>query len=189
MSKHYITADQLLADAFQLTRNIVDSGFQPTALIALWRGGTPIGIGIHEGLNYLGIHAKHFALRTSYYDHNNQRKNAVQIDQINTFATQLHDHDRLLIVDDVFDSGNTIKAVIERIQQDTDVVTPSEIKIATPYFKPTQNQTDLKPDFYLHETAKWIVFPHELMGLSADEIAQNKPAATILLKTEPQPDH
>ena len=183
MSKHYITADQLLADAFQLTRNIVDSGFQPSALIALWRGGTPIGIGIHEGLSYLGIHAKHFALRTSYYDHNNQRKSAVQIDQLNTFAAQLRDDDQLLIVDDVFDSGNTIKAVIERIQQDTSVATPHDIKIATPYFKPTKNQTTLQPDFYLHETAEWIVFPHELMGLSADEIAQNKPAATVLLTT------
>lgn len=181
MSKHFITADKLLADAFQLTRNIVDSGFQPTALLALWRGGTPIGIGIHEGLSYLGIQAKHFALRTSYYDDNNQRKDTVQIDQIGTFAAQFTNHERLLIVDDVFDSGNTLKAVIKHIQNDDSIITPAQIKIATPYFKPKQNQTDFYPDFYLHETDDWIVFPHELMGLSAEEIKQNKPNATVLL--------
>lgn len=181
MSKRFITANQLLADAFQLTRNIVDSDFRPTALLALWRGGTPIGIGIHEGLSYLGIQAKHFALRTSYYDDNNQRKDTVQIDQISTFAAQFTDSERLLIVDDVFDSGNTLKTVIEHIKNDASVITPTEIKIATPYFKPKQNQTELSPDFYLHETNEWIVFPHELMGLSADEIKLNKPDAAVLL--------
>lgn len=182
MSKHFITADQLLADAFQLTRNIVDSGFQPTSLLALWRGGTPIGIGIHEGLSYLGIQAKHFALRTSYYDDKNQRKDKVQIDQISTFATQFTDNECLLIVDDVFDSGNTLKTVIQHIQNDNTAITPKQIKIATPYFKPKQNQTDFAPDFYLHETDEWIVFPHELIGLSAEEIKQNKPDAVVLLE-------
>lgn len=182
MSKRFITADQLLADAFQLTRNIVDSGYQPTALLALWRGGTPIGIGIHEGLSYLGIQAKHFALRTSYYDDKNQRKDTVQIDQISTFASQFNDTERLLIVDDVFDSGNTLKTVIEHIQNEDSVITPAEIKIATPYFKPQQNQTEMTPDYYLHETNEWIVFPHELMGLSAEEIQQHKPNAAILLQ-------
>lgn len=181
MSKRFITANQLLADAFQLTRDIVNSEFHPTALLALWRGGTPIGIGIHEGLSYLGIHAKHFALRTSYYDDKNQRKDTVQIDQIDSFASQFSESERLLIVDDVFDSGNTLKAVIQHIQDNTSIIAPAQIKIATPYFKPAQNLTDFTPDFYLHETDEWIVFPHELMGLSEQEINEHKPNAAVLL--------
>ena len=31
------------------------------------------------------------------------------------------------------------------------------------------------PDYYLHETDQWLVFPHELSGLSAEEIARAKP--------------
>ena len=50
-----------------------------------------------------------------------------------------------------------------------------EIKIATPYFKPSKNQTDKRPDFYLHETDKWLVFPHEIDGLTIEEIEMNKP--------------
>lgn len=182
MSKRFITANQLLADAFQLTRNIVDSDFQPTTLLALWRGGTPIGIGIHEGLGYLGIQTKHFALRTSYYDDYNQRKDTVQIDQINTFAKQLTRSEKLLIVDDIFDSGNTIQSVIQKIHADDSITSAIQIKIATVYFKPMRNQTNLLPDFYLHETDEWIVFPHELIGLSADEIKQYKADAAVLLQ-------
>ena len=51
-----------------------------------------------------------------------------------------------------------------------------EIKVATPYFKPNKNKTNRKPDFYIHETEKWLVFPHELEGLSIEEIVQNKPS-------------
>ena len=51
---------------------------------------------------------------------------------------------------------------------------PRNVKIAMPWFKPESNLTQLKPDYYLHETDKWIVFPHELAGLTFDEIAKGK---------------
>lgn len=182
MSKIYIDANTLLAESFQLARNIYDSDFTPTALVALWRGGTPIGIAIHEGLSYLGVQTKHFALRTSYYDNNNQRKDNVHIDNFGVIAEQLNTEDKLLIIDDVFDSGKTIHALLEKIKNSDSIANPKEIKIATPYFKPGNNSTSLTPDFYLHSTDQWIVFPHELQGLDSSEIHQNKPAARHLIK-------
>jgi len=179
--KHYIDANTLLEDSFQLARKIYDSDFKPTALIALWRGGTPIGIAVQEGLSYLGIQTKHFALRTSYYNTNNERNQQVQIDNFGAIAEQLKNEDRLLLVDDVFDSGNTIAALIAKIQSSDEIQTPKTIKIATPYFKPKNNQTNIEPDFYLHETNRWIVFPHELHGLTKEEIEQHKPPAKCLL--------
>ena len=56
-----------------------------------------------------------------------------------------------------------------------------EIRVATPYFKPTKNKTKRKPDYYLHETDKWLVFPHELEGLSMQEIKDNKPEVSKLI--------
>jgi uncharacterized protein len=44
------------ASSFLLARQIFDSGFIPDALIVLWRGGTPIGVVIHEFLEYQGDH-------------------------------------------------------------------------------------------------------------------------------------
>jgi hypoxanthine phosphoribosyltransferase len=181
MNKLYIDANQLLENSFQLAKNIYDSGFEPTALIALWRGGTPIGIAVQEGLAYLDIHTKHFALRTSYYNDKNERNDAVQIDNFGIIAEQIHANDQLLIVDDVFDSGNTVSALINKIQSSNAIPTPNDIRIATPYYKPKNNLTNLKPDYFLHETNKWIVFPHELHGLSTDEILKNKPAAHSLI--------
>ena len=53
--------------------------------------------------------------------------------------------------------------------------TPNDIRIATPWFKPANNQTDLEPDYYLHKSDDWLVFPHELNGLTREEVEANKP--------------
>jgi hypothetical protein len=49
--------------------------------------------------------------------------------------------------------------------------------VATVYYKPSKRQVDFAPDYFVHETDKWLVFPHELQGLSEDEIAAHKPSA------------
>jgi len=35
---------------------------------------------------------------------------------------------------------------------------------------------DRIPDYYVHESKQWLVFPHELNGLKPEEIRQHKPA-------------
>ena len=44
MEKHFISADSLLRDSMELARLIIRSGLRPTFLVAMWRGGAPIGI-------------------------------------------------------------------------------------------------------------------------------------------------
>jgi hypothetical protein len=46
--------------------------------------------------------------------------------------------------------------------------------VACPWYKPSRNVTDLVPDFYIHATDQWLVFPHELRGLTPQEILQGK---------------
>ena len=53
--------------------------------------------------------------------------------------------------------------------------TPHDIRIATAYYKPDSNRTDLVPDYYVHRTDRWLVFPHELDGLTREEIFAHKP--------------
>jgi hypothetical protein len=83
--------------------------------------------------------------------------------------------DSLLIVDDVFDTGLSIDATIKTIEEKGRRNAPSDIRVATAYFKPGQNRTSRQPDFFVHETADWLVFPHEMKGLSVDELCANKP--------------
>ncbi len=44
------------------------------------------------------------------------------------------------------------------------------------------NKTSRVPDYYLHETDNWLVFPHELDGLSIEEIRANKPEVSDLIE-------
>ena len=83
----------------------------------------------------------------------------------------------LLIVDDVFDSGRSIQAVIERINALSRLNTPEIVRVATVYYKPGKRKVAIKPDYYIHQTEDWLVFPHELEGLTRDEVAANKPIA------------
>jgi hypothetical protein len=43
------------------------------------------------------------------------------------------------------------------------------------YYKPARNRSALVPDYYVRDTDKWLVFPHELVGLTREEILQHKP--------------
>jgi len=94
-----------------------------------------------------------------------------------------HD-DKLLIVDDVFDSGRSIQAIFEQLKKATRANMPKEIKTACPWYKPSKNVTNLKPDFHLHETDQWLVFPHELKGLSLDEIIKSKPNIAKMITSQ-----
>ncbi len=83
----------------------------------------------------------------------------------------------LLIVDDVFDSGRSIQAVLQRISELSRRNTPEVIRLATVYYKPGKRKVDLVPDYFIHETDDWLVFPHELEGLTREEVSANKPIA------------
>ena len=181
--KTYLSANQLLNDSFRLGTQIVNSGFQPTFIVAIWRGGAPVGIAVQEILAYAGIETDNIAIRTSSYKHGiDQQKGSVQVYGLSYLVKRLTHEDRLLIVDDVFDTGRTIAAVIDRLQVLLRQNIPTDIRVATPYYKPSRRQVDLTPDYYLYENDEWLVYPYELHGLTREEMMQNKPALFEILK-------
>ncbi len=94
----------------------------------------------------------------------------------------LNPEDRLLVIDDVFDTGRSIEAFLSELSARCRHNMPETVRIATAYYKPSRNKTQLKPDFYVHETEDWLVFPHEICGLSKDEIRAHKPGAALILR-------
>ena len=181
MDKLFIQSEELLKDSFNLAWQVYESGYRPNYIIGVWRGGAPIGIAVQEFLDVLGVPSDHIAIRTSHYKGIDERDSQVQVYGLNYVIKQVESEDSLLIVDDVHDTGISIQKIILDLQTACKKNTP-EIKVATPYFKPMKNKTDRKPDFYLHETEKWLVFPHELEGLSMDEIIEFKPELSDLVK-------
>ena len=95
----------------------------------------------------------------------------------------LKSSDQLLIVDDVHDSGLSIAEVIKQLQLACADNIPATIKIATPYFKPVNIKSATRPDFYLYETDKWLVFPHEIQDLSRQELLQYKPELASIFES------
>jgi hypoxanthine phosphoribosyltransferase len=173
--KQYLSAQELLNDSFELGLRIYKSGFRPSFIIAIWRGGTPVGIAVQEILDHLGVKTDHIAIRTSSYYGIDKRDKEVRVHGLEYVVRNANWEDGLLIVDDVFDSGSSIKAVIEALKNKMRRNLPDDIRIATPWFKPKKNVTGIIPDYFIHETDQWLIFPHELDGLTRKEIFANKP--------------
>ena len=182
--KIYIDANQLLADSLRLGMQVVDSGYKPTHLVGIWRGGAPVGIAVQELLDYHGQHCDHIAIRTSSYHGIDKQDAEVRVFALGYLIDTLDPEDRLLIIDDVFDSGRSIRAFIAELRARCRHNMPRDIRIATVYYKPRRNVTDLKPDYFVHEADQWLIFPHEIDGLTVEEIRRHKPEAAIILREE-----
>ncbi len=174
MQKIYISAASLLQDSFKLAATIHRSGFKPDFIVGIWRGGTPVGIAIQEYFEYIGVKTDHIAVRTSAYVGIGERSRTIRVHGLHYIIEEANASDSLLVVDDVFDTGHSIEALLEQLTSKMRLNMPRTVKIATPYYKPGNNQTSLEPDFYIHETDRWIVFPHELSGLTFREIKDGK---------------
>ena len=181
MDKHFISAESLLRDSFVLARQIFDSGFRPDFIVGVWRGGAPVGIAVQEFLEFQGIPSDHIAIRTSSYTGINQQDKQVRVHGLQYVIDHADSEHRLLIVDDVFDSGRSIRAILEELSIKCRRNLPDTIRIACPWYKPTKNVTSLTPDYYVHEADQWLVFPHELNGLTLEEIQAGKPEMADLI--------
>jgi len=181
-TKRYLDAQQLLEDSFELAGRVFRSGFRPSFIIAVWRGGAPMGIAMQELLAYRGVHADHITVRTSSYHDIDQQAGKVHVYNMNYLVKKVSSHDSLLIVDDVFDTGKSIEAIIEVLRMKTRRNLPSDIRVAVPYYKPSRNVTGKVPDYYLHETAEWLKFPHSLEGLTHEEVRENRPELAAILE-------
>ena len=188
MDKLFIAEEDLLLDAYRLGVKIFNSGFRPTFIVGLWRGGSTIGIAVQECLQHLGVAADHISIRTSYRGMQRYRQMIEEaVSEIRVHGTQyllesMNAEDRLLIVDDVYSTGLNVKAVLDRLRTRTRRNMPHDTRIAVPWYKPARNQSGRVPDYHLHETDKWLVLPYEMNGLSLAEIRAHKPFLAPLVE-------
>ena len=180
LEKVYIDEESLLNDSYRLAVNIYESGFRPDFIAGVWRGGSTVGIYVQECLQYLGVATDHIAIRTSYrgledYLEKLGKQDSIRVHGLQYLMENLNREDSLLIVDDVFSTGYNIEAVIDRLRATSKRNMPTDVRIAVPFYKPAKNRTGRVPDFYLHETDKWLVLPWELNGLSEEDIRRHKP--------------
>ena len=172
MSKRFVTEEEQMLDAFRLGVKIFESGFRPTFIVGLWRGGASVGIVVQECLQTLGIDADHIAVRTSHQV-GPDGEPFIRVHGTQYLLENLNADDALLIVDDACSTGRSVRAVIDRLRSRTKRNMPRDTRVATIWYRPAGGPNP-PPDFFLHETTDHVEFPWELEGLSEEEIAEHR---------------
>ena len=174
MDKTFITAQKLLEDSFRLANQVYQDDYRPQFIIGIWRGGAPVGIAVQEYFEFKGIKTDHISVRTSSYYGINKQAKKIRVHGLHYLIENANAKDKLLIVDDVFDSGRSVDALIKSIRKQSRLNTPGDIRVACPWYKPSKNVVSFEPDYYIHQSSEWLVFPHELEGLTTAEITAGK---------------
>ncbi len=186
MKKTFIAADDLLLDSFRLSAAVFESGFRPDFLVGLWRGGSAVGIAVQEGLEHFGVSTDHIAIRTSYTGLANYSKMVDKAEKIRVHGLQYlldrvcAEHS-LLIVDDVYSSGSSVRAVKAQLAKKVRRNLPHDIRTATVWYRPA-DRTVAAPDFFVHETRDWLILPYELSGLSIEQLRLHKPELSSVIE-------
>jgi hypoxanthine phosphoribosyltransferase len=189
--KLFVTEQQHMLDGFRLGRQIFDSGFRPTFIVGLWRGGSAVGIVVQECLATLGVETDHISLRTSYqgrrdYEQRLRNRGDIRVHGRQYLLENMNSEDRLLIVDDVYSSGRHTSAVIDSLARGLKRNMPSDVRVAVTWWRRAQEaplfrSPERGPDYFVNETERWLVLPYELTGLTDDEIREHKAALVPLL--------
>jgi len=162
----HVDPDEFLVDTFRLGKKIYLSGFRPKHAISLWRGGTPVGLGVDAFYRSQGLRINHTTIATDSYVGISEQAE-VTVKNLEHLVQVVCPEDGLLIIDDVYESGNTIRRVVELLRQKARANAPRDIVVGAVHNKPGRSSYHELPVIALREIADdiWIDYPHELADL------------------------
>jgi hypoxanthine phosphoribosyltransferase len=115
-------------------------------VVGISRGGLPLAVAISHTLKL-----PFTPVEIKSYKEDNTRGNI----SCETPVEVLHRcRGHILLVDDLADSGKTSDFLMSHLRE----LTNAEFTLATLYYKPT---SIVRPDLFVAETDKWIIFPWE----------------------------
>ena len=117
--------------------------FFPEVIVGISRGGLTLAHCMSEALEIRNVQS----LRTELYDDTTKRE-MITIHNTCTFK----DIKRVLVVDDISDSGDTLEVVMNDLREKHKDI---EFKSATLFYKKTSIH---QPDFWINEATQWIEF-------------------------------
>ena len=187
MNKEFLPYDVVRNNALKLAHKIYKEGFVPDVLYCSLRGGAYMANVISEYFKILskekGFHPALYAgvVARSYSDIAQHTK--VYIDGWTYPPENLRPGDKILLVDDIFDSGRTINSLVETLMNSRGF-SRNDIKVVVhdyKYFTYLDEQLPIQPDYYCRkfeitkpEENRWIHYmSHELVGLTQEELQKN----------------
>lgn len=146
IEKEVFTWERFGVACRELATTVVESGFKPEILIAVARGGLLPG----GALSYaLGVKLTDAINVEFYTDVHETLPDPVLLAPL--LDTDSIKNRRLLVVDDVADSGRTLALVLDLLREHG-----AECRSAVLYCK---SASEVAPDFVWRRTDQWIVFP------------------------------
>ena len=142
------TWDQIYEMLLNLVEKIRKNGFKSDIIVGVSRGGWPPARVLSDLMGNPNL----ANVRAEFYLGVAETKEEPVLTQPVSMKVV---GKKVLVVDEVADTGKTLKLVKEHIIEKG----ATEVKIATVYFKPW---SIVKPDYYEKETSCWIVFPWEI---------------------------
>lgn len=141
MKKIYYTPEEFLKDTKKIA--IMVKEFEPEILIPILRGGMSFAHYLAENLNIRDIRC----ITTISYD-DTKKLDKVEI----VHLPSLPNNKRVLIVDDICDSGDTLYEVSNTLKK---LYPTCYFKTTTLFFK---KSAKFIPDYTIHPTKEWIEF-------------------------------
>ena len=184
MKKEFLQFDIVRDNAIKLANKIYKDGFIPDVIYVSLRGGAYLGNVISEyyKIVHKGQHPVYYAavVARSYTDVAQAGK--VKVDGWTYSPDYLRVGDKVLLVDDIFDSGKTINHLAQVIIEKG--IPRTDLKIAVhdyKYFFDKEQQLPIQPDYWcrkhevsINDESTWIHYmSHELLGLTETELEES----------------
>ncbi|MFN4133944.1 MAG: phosphoribosyltransferase [Candidatus Hadarchaeales archaeon] len=143
MKKLFLNWEEVKKMVVSLAKKIKND-FDPDVIVGVVRGGLIPGVWISHLLGdkqFRTIHVK-------YYLGSKRAEKPVLIEDIGKIEG------KVLVIDDVVDTGSSLSFVVSRLKKKG----AKEVRTAALAYKP---HSFTKPDYFIFETDRWIVFPWE----------------------------
>ena len=141
MKKYYYSYSEFIVDISNLSNQIKE--YKPDAILAVARGGLTISHFLAQALNIRRV----LTLNSIHYD-NDKKLDSLEIFNIPSLSS----YKKVVIVDDIIDSGETLKEILLLLQNRYQ---HCEFKLATIFYKST---AVIKADYSVKEAFDWIDF-------------------------------
>ena len=139
--------DQVYGMLIKLAAEIKRSGFNPQVIVGVSRGGWPPARVMSDLLGNQNL----ANMKVVFYKDIGVRNKKPAVTQPVTSEVKGR---RVLVVDDVSDSGHSLRVVSNHLRRKG----ARNIRVCTLYLKP---HSVFVPDYYSRQTTKWVIFPWE----------------------------
>ena len=184
MKKEFLPYDTVRNNGLKMAYRIYTDGFIPNVIYVSLRGGVYLGNVISEYFKFIQrrTHPVYYASVVARSYTGVSESEEIKVEGWTYPTEALRTGDKILLVDDIFDTGRTINHLTKIIMEKG--IPRKDIKIVVhdyKYFHDKPEQLEIQPDYWcrkhdlsLKDEGMWIHYSsHELVGLSQEELEEH----------------